>query len=92
METRELCARNLAAAHREALNARTAAFAGGTADDDDLTRDLIARACELLDRASKRFLPKSIASVFAEPAAAPDPTPEPKPPTPPDPAKVPAQA
>jgi len=70
MDMQELCARNISAALREASNAHLAARAGGAAEE--LTADLIERACELLSRASIRLGRPPVAplpAVSSEPVA-----------------------
>jgi len=82
MEYRELCARNLSAAIREAENAKLAArwpSVSSNEDVDELTGDLIERACELLERARQRVMPPPAAPPVPPlpPAAKPPKGPEP---------------
>lgn len=66
MKPKELCARNVCAALREAMNAALCAQAdrggeGTGAEDrqiDDLTADIISRAVECLERAQERLMSK----------------------------------
>jgi hypothetical protein len=69
MDMKDLCARNISAALRDASNAHLAARAGGT--EEDLTADLIERACELLGRAQARLATRPAAPLPPDPPAEP---------------------
>lgn len=64
---KDLCARNLSAAIRETMNAKLAAITEGI---DDLSRDLIDRALELLERTSAKISSESQESQRPAPVAA----------------------